>query len=213
MSEFRIDLHVLSRLSNTPSKQISSADPRDMILAAKEAGLDALVFTEYQKFEGCESVVEIGRELDFPVLRGALYSCQEGRVLLYGVVDDDALDSSVHFKAMQLLDYMDLKGALVIPAHPFCSTPGLGVGDKLATFRGISGVEVLSGRPDVTPEQNTRAAQVAATLKAPGIGGSGAVDPSQVGSAYTIFPEPIRSMDELVAAIRAGKGRPAARGQ
>lgn len=213
MSEFRIDMHVLSKLSNTDKKHFSDAEPRDMIAAAKAAGLDAIVFTEYQKFEGCEAVEALGAEHGVLVLRGALYPAQEGRVLLYGIVDDDTLDSSVHFKIMQLLDYMDLKGALVVAAHPFASTPGIGVGDGLSKCRGISAVEVLSGRPDVSAEANAKAAAAAAAIKAPGIGGSGAVERSQVGSAFTIFPEPIRTMAELVEAIRAGKGRPAARGQ
>ncbi|MBK7973469.1 MAG: hypothetical protein IPK07_09405 [Deltaproteobacteria bacterium] len=211
MSEFRIDMHVLSKLSNTDKKHISDAEPRDMIAAAKAAGLDAIVFTEYQRFEGCESVEAIGQELGVLVLRGALYPCQEGRVLLYGIVDDDTLDSSVHFKVMQP-DYMDLKGALVVAAHPFASTPGIGVGEGLSKCRGISAVEVLSGRPDVSAEANAKAAAAAAAIKAPGIGGSGAVEPSQVGSAFTVFPEPIRTMAALVDAIRTGKGRPAARG-
>jgi hypothetical protein len=70
-------------------------------------------------------------------------------------------------------------------------------------FELVDAVEVLNGAS--TDRENELAAQVAARLRLPGVGGSDAHYAEDVGRAVTRFDEPVPDERTLIAAVRAGR--------
>ena len=69
-------------------------------------------------------------------------------------------------------------------------------------INGLFALEVLNG--SVSPEGNRRAEEAAKKLGINGIGGSDAHGLQVLGKAYTCFPDPVASTEELVTALKGG---------
>jgi hypothetical protein len=63
-------------------------------------------------------------------------------------------------------------------------------------------LETLNG--SLSPEENEKANEAAKRLGVHGIGGSDAHGLHVLGKVYTLFPETIRTEEELVAALKNG---------
>jgi hypothetical protein len=74
------------------------------------------------------------------------------------------------------------------------------------SLRGLTAIEVQNG--GCTPRKNAQAADLAAFLSLPGVGGSDAHSPEEVGRAVTWFPDKIETDGELVTALLLGSYRP-----
>jgi len=66
----------------------------------------------------------------------------------------------------------------------------------------LSAMEVFNGHCD--DGESSQARRLARTLGLPGVGGSDAHFAPEVGIAATLFPDPISTDEELIAALRAG---------
>ena len=65
-SSLIIDIHT----HTTHLSDDSDLTPDDLIVAAKEAGLDAVCITEHDRFWSAEAVTRLSRRHDFPVFPG-----------------------------------------------------------------------------------------------------------------------------------------------
>jgi predicted metal-dependent phosphoesterase TrpH len=96
----------------------------------------------------------------------------------------------------------DLKAGVVFPSHPYRETSILHElpGDEVATR--IDVLEVLNGK---TPaDQNLQALEYAKRHGMRGVGGSDAHQMSRLYSYVTLFDGPIRTVDDLLVALREG---------
>jgi hypothetical protein len=118
---------------------------------------------------------------------------------------------------VELRSRVSQASGFLIAAHPFRGFLTFGGSEIGLTpqqaaaremFSLVDGIEVLNGR--VTASENRLARAVAAELGLPATGGSDAHQVSELGRYATAFPEPLTSEADLVAALRAGRGRPVA---
>ncbi|MBM3225274.1 MAG: hypothetical protein FJZ47_15935, partial [Candidatus Tectomicrobia bacterium] len=95
-----------------------------------------------------------------------------------------------------------LEGGVAIPAHPYRETSFLRTldGDEIAPK--LLAVETLNGK---TPaDQNRAAIDYVIKHGLRGVGGSDAHQMSRLYSYLTLFDGPIRSIEDLVTALREG---------
>ena len=79
----RIDLHTHSNVSD------GTDTPAELVVAARDAGLDVVALTDHDTFDGLDRAVAAGREHGVEVVRGMELSCsrqgQSVHLLAYGV--------------------------------------------------------------------------------------------------------------------------------
>jgi hypothetical protein len=207
-----IDLHNHTRVSS-PCSQLS---PQELIEAARRNGLDGICVTDHLCAEGANVARELGRRMNFPVFRGIEARSALGDMLVYGYYKDIPEGISLE----DLCWYVHEVGGAVFVAHPFHTKGGwnlyasmrargmepLGNWRDMPVLGEVDGIETENGQ--VRREVNEKARRLAERARKPGIGGSDAHSVDMVGKAATEFPRPIRSDEELVAALKSGEYRP-----
>ncbi len=207
--EFTIDLHVHSVFSGE-----SLAEPKDIIEAALQKGLDAICITEHDSLSASLPFDEISKRYPLRVFRGVEINTDSGHMLVYGVNDADWNDwgktGPVH--AQELVKKATSLGGVVVPAHPYvlecCSlydvNPRITVDERVRGLSGLSALEVCNGKMAKYPMACGVLSEYARSLGLPGTGGSDAHIPENVGRSYTVFRTPIHSAQSLAAAIQNG---------
>lgn len=184
--------------------------PQELITAALGAGLDGVCVTDHYSVAGANVAQRLSRGREVPVFRGVEARTDLGDMLVFGYYHDLREGISLD----RLCAIVHEAGGLVFAAHPFHTGGGPSLveafrrrgldleteWDRVDAVRCLDGVETLNG--NVAPADNARARSLAAQLGVPGIGGSDAHAAQMLGTAATRFPVPIRSDDELVAALR-----------
>ncbi len=194
---FKIDLHVHSVLGGD-----SSIKPQDIVPRALEAGLDAVCVTEHHSYSLSEPFEEISRNTRFPIFRAMEYRAQEGHLLIFGV-KASASDLISGIPMQKVIDWVHDLNGVAVPAHPYqISITGVSLGDEVFQLKGLIALETING--SISEDDNLKAVVAAAHLGIPGIGGSDAHGIHALGRTYTVFPERIDTMDDLVSALRRG---------
>jgi predicted metal-dependent phosphoesterase TrpH len=142
-------------------------------------------------------------------LGAAEVSTEHGHVLYYGAQPEviatcqlDRPQLSVKPAGPTFFDMVKSLGGVAAPAHPYRETSVLRElpGDDIASM--FTAIEILNGK---TPaEHNRLAIEYAHKHGLRGIGGSDAHQMSRLYSYLTLFDGPIRSIDDLVNALRHG---------
>jgi predicted metal-dependent phosphoesterase TrpH len=206
-----LDLH----LHTSAYSPCSVMSPDELMIAAKNAGLDGVCVTEHNRIWSREEARELSRKHGLAVLRGVEITTTGGDVLVYGMdeVPEDLVSPAL------LKRKVDEAGAVAIAAHPFRGFLIFGFGTleldvesamDNPTFAHVHGLEVCNGL--VTDDENRFAAQVAEALGLIKIGGSDAHRPLGVGTCVTEFEDRIEDEKELVGAIMSGRFRVEKRG-
>lgn len=200
---FFLDLHVHS----FPASPCSNASLEDLIQEAKRIGLDGFCVTDHNYVWTAEQLDGIARKHQFLILRGNEITTDQGDVLVFGF----HRDIKGIIKLEELREEVLKSGGFIIVAHPFRGFLTFGAGELGLTtqkaverplFQWVDAVEVLNGK--VTEKENRLAREVAAALKLPTTGGSDAHDVSEIGQYATRFARPLRTEQELLAALRSG---------
>jgi predicted metal-dependent phosphoesterase TrpH len=205
-----IDLHTHTSHSSLCGRMTAE----ELIEAAIEAGLDGVAVTEHHLVEGAEVAQKIGQhKYGFPVFRGVeARATVVGDVLVFGYYCN--LSPQISWTALRQL--VSDAGGVLIPAHPFrhwdhnslwnfLEEHGIPVDNRPANeslLLGLTAIEVYNG--GCRPKENDQAADLARCLRLPGVGGSDAHSPEEVGRAFTWFPGKIETDGELVAALMRG---------
>lgn len=194
---FKIDLHIHSALGGD-----SGIEPDDLVPRARTVGLDAVCVTEHHSHALSAPFDEISRKSGFPIFRGMEYRAAEGHLLVFGVRANRG-DLLPGLPMQDAIDWVQTRGGVAIPAHPYQKDMVGGLlGDRVLALQGLYALEVANA--SVSPADNRLALQAAAMLGLKGTGGSDAHGLPTVGQAYTIFPSPIRTEEDLVEALRHG---------
>jgi len=209
-----IDLH-----THTQEYSLCSRLPvEDLIAQAIAVGLDGVAVTDHSRIGGAEAAQRLGAKYGFPVFRGVEVHTTLGDILVFGLYRDFPWEMD----GGRLLRMVEEAGGAAIAAHPF-RTVGHALGrtlrragialenalDRSPELASFSAVEVLNGSDGDRGAFQARA--LARALVLPGVGGSDAHFAPEVGSAVTLFPDPISTDEELIAALRSGHcspGRP-----
>lgn len=202
------DLHCHTTLSMD-----GIVSPKLAARGAREAGLDAVCFTDHDVWWSESEARAVGEDEGILVLAGVEVTTEVGHVLAFGL---DQFDLGMR-KFEVLVEAAERSGAALVLAHPFRrfyggrfpSAPSPHDVDLAARRRGwesVHAVETWNG--ETRRIENLLAAAVAERLMLPTTGGGDAHrDQSQVGRRPTAIAGLVRSEKELAEAIRNGDVR------
>ena len=192
-----IDMHTHTSVYSTDSNLL----PHDLITRAAERGVGGVVLTEHDVVWDAARARHLSDQSDILVLPGVEVTTELGHVLVYGL--PSLVPRITDAKRLRAL--CDEQDALMFLAHP-ARDPGLRVPrEAMALFDGVEGLNGCDG-----PLQNQSAASRGRSCDLPPIGGSDSHALHEVATAATDFSAEIRSVADLVAALRSGDYRPAA---
>ena len=106
-----IDLHA----HTWPRSHDSVLNPDDLVVRAKQAGLDAICFTEHDTVWDQKSIEELRAKHNFLVLAGVEISTDDGHIIAFGI---DRYVFGMH-RSRELATYTDRADGVLVAAHPY----------------------------------------------------------------------------------------------
>jgi len=198
----KIDIHSHTRRHSACS--IVSAP--ELISRTVEAGLDGLVITEHNFTWQDHAVEDLRRALCLPenffLASGQEVDSDAGHILVYGC--DINFGINRHWR--DVIRIAEEEGGIAVIAHPFrwkVRFEGMDYDDFLREF---SAIEVRSA--NLNRENQAEGISTARRLKITAVGGSDAHAADMAGTYFTHFPDHMKTMQDLVIAIKAGRVRP-----
>lgn len=166
--------------------------------------IDGIVLTEHRQWNPRADYRHLEDQYGFLILRGAEVETDYGHVLVYGVNDDitrrfDFTD--VRLSAQALIPTVTRMGGIAVPCHP--GRPTIGMCEHYENkppIEGVVAVEALNGGSRRGEEERVRALMDRYGYR--GFGGSDSHLVSLVGRCATEFDREVRTVDELVEALR-----------
>jgi predicted metal-dependent phosphoesterase TrpH len=190
----KFDLH----MHTTRHSPDSCIDPFALVRRARQIGLDGVVITEHDWLWTEAELEELRARADgLVVLAGVEVTAREGHFLAYGVRNPFALPRGIGVAA--LCREVHRQAGAVVAAHPFRWQQPF---DEILRREKpeLDGLELMTNNMDT--ECRKRAAQVQQARGLAGLGSSDAHSEEIVGICYTEFDAAIKSMPDLVRAIR-----------
>jgi hypothetical protein len=200
----RVDLHIHTR----PKSPCSAIDPSALLEEARRAGLDGVCLTEHQNRWSAGEVEELMKAGGIRVFQGNEITTNQGDILVFGY-DRDVKGVG---PLQDLRKEVEATGGLMIAAHPFRGFLLFGISQlqldleqacKRSMFQHVDGLEIHNCK--VTDPENDMARRVAERLGLLGVAGSDAHRLDEVGKCVTIFEREVRTEQELIEEIRAGR--------
>jgi predicted metal-dependent phosphoesterase TrpH len=200
----RVDLHIHTR----PKSPCSAIDPSALLGEARRAGLDGVCLTEHQNPWSPGELEELIQAGGIRVFQGNEVTTTQGDILVFGY--DREVKGVVPIQ--DLRKEVESVGGLMIAAHPFRGFLLFGISQlqldlgqacQRAVFRHVDGLEIHNCK--VTDPENDMARRVAERLGLLGVAGSDAHQLDEVGKCVTILERQVRTEQELIEEIRAGR--------
>ena len=193
-----IDLHMHEKTCSLDSHLALE----EMVELAKKRHLDAICITDHDSMGLKDYAKEVSEKTDFPIFVGIEYYSLDGDILAFGI--DHYPEERIG--AQEFIDLVHDQGGVVISAHPFRHNRR-GLEDKLDILRDVDAIEILNG--STLPDASMMAVYYARKHGFAITGGSDCHYTDTGGVCATYFPNEIRTMDDLVSAIRNKECRPA----
>ncbi|MGE5596898.1 MAG: CehA/McbA family metallohydrolase [Hyphomicrobiales bacterium] len=200
-----IDLH-----SHTwPRSHDSVLNPDDLIVRAKAAGLDAIVFTEHDTVWDYTSIEELRAKHNFLVLAGVEISTDDGHILAFGI---DKYVFGMH-RSKELASYTEKVGGALVAAHPYRRQmpwfsrndeeyqAALEKASRNPAYQYVKGLEELNGRG--SDKENEFSRRLCEMMNLPGTAGTDSHAISDVGKCATYFEREIHDERELIEELNA----------
>lgn len=182
-----LDLHNHTRYS--PDSRVN---PRDLILAARRAGLDGIAVTDHNSIRGIAEAERAAGE-NFLVIPATEVSAREGHVLAYGVRETVPRDLSVH----ETVERIIAQGGVPVAAHPYRFWSGLG--EAVVVSAAFPAYETANARTQ--RRGNVRAEALAQARRVGQTGGSDSHFFHEVGRATTTIDAGALEIGDVVDAI------------
>ena len=200
----RVDLHI----HTAPRSACSHLELTELLETAHDRKLDGICLTEHQVFWEHEDAEKLAAEGNIRVFRGNEFTTNQGDILVFGF-DEDIKEL---LTIQELQQAVQSAGGYMIAAHPFRGFKTFGIGQLQMTvdqacqrkvFEFVDAIEVGNGK--LSDDENDMARKVAKKLGLPGTGGSDAHRVDEVGRWVTVFEKDIRTEQELLDELRAGR--------
>jgi len=189
----RLDLHVHS--AHSPDSRLSLDRIANQV---PYVGLRGFALTDHNSVAGHREIPEVlARHPGLLILPGVEVSALEGHLLAYGVSEVPPVRRPV----AETIEWVRRHGGEAALAHPFRISHGVGRAVAESAPRGP--IEVCNGHSSAVA--NAKAELLAARLTRPGTGGSDVHEIADLGRAYTEFSPEVRTVDDLLEALRTGK--------
>ena len=204
-----LDLHLHSEASDD-SRAPVEAYLKLLQRKRQERPLDGIVLTEHRQFDHDRDFRALEDRYGILILNAAEVETDYGHVLVYGVNRDIVRRfdfSDVRLPAQDVISEVWRMGGVALPCHP--GRPNVGLCAHYETkpaLHGVVAVEALNGGSK--KGEDARVQELMAAHGYAGFGGSDSHLVSFVGICATEFAQDIRSIDDLVAELRAGRCRP-----
>lgn len=193
MAGMRLDLHVHSHHSPDSSLSVTA-----LVARLSERGLNGFALTDHNSVAGHAELAECQAKAPHLLLvPGVEVSTLEGHLLVYGVRAAPPTGRPV----AETIEWVGAHDGIPVLAHPFRLSHG--VGRAVAESAAVAAIETVNGHN--SPRANRRAAAVATARKLGTTGGSDVHELSDLGRAFTEFPEGTSTVDEALRALRAGR--------
>jgi predicted metal-dependent phosphoesterase TrpH len=198
-----IDLHVHTR--HTPGGALR---PLDVLARARALGLDGVAFTDLDTLAALPEVRAAAAEAGMLGLVGLTLATDHGRYLCFFAAPERLAPPAELFgpsprPVRAALARVAALGGVAVAAHPYDRALAPASADALFTLDGLCAVEGLHGRSP--GRANDLAVEAADHLALPCVGGSGALGSlDELGTAATLFREPVADEAGLVAQLQAG---------
>jgi predicted metal-dependent phosphoesterase TrpH len=172
--------------------------------------LDGFVLSEHRQFDAESDYSALADEFGLVILKASEVETDYGHVLVFGV--NEPLLAAFDFARIDLpltlvLEEAERAGAVAVPCHP--GRPNVGLFAHYAARGAVPGVAIVETRNGGSRAgENELSEREAARHGYRAIGGSDAHIVSHIGRCATRFADPIRSMEDLVAALRGGRYEP-----
>lgn len=193
-----IDLHMHEKRYSLDS----TLALEEIVEIAKKRGLDAICITDHDSMGLREYAEEYSKKTGFPIFVGIEYFSLQGDILAFGI--DHYPEDRI--SAQEFIDDVHEQGGVVVSAHPFRHNRR-GLEGYLDILKGVDAIEILNG--STLPDAAMVAVQYARKYGFAITGGSDCHYPDKVGICATYFPNEIKTMDDLVSAIRNRECQPA----
>ena len=209
-----IDLHSHTVVGGSDS----SISPHDLVQEAKLQGLDGICFTEHTGSWDWREFQTFAAQQDILVIHGLEVDTDLGHIGTFGLHN---YVSGIH-RVEKLREVIDNIGGYMIAVHPlrrFYDRRGSFLWPNGATpaalkeashhqiFHITDAVEVLNGGNN--DRENAAAFKVASLLDKPCTAGSDAHSHHGVGCHVTVFERHVKSEEEFLEELRAGRYQPA----
>lgn len=201
--------------------------PEEMVKAYYDAGFSGIVFTDHfihgntavdrslpwkermhLYFDPYDSAIELGKKLGINVFIGIEHAYGHGKeVLVYGDLNAEAFIAEPNIPQMDIYEFIDFchkNGWIVVHAHPFRERAYIDMSFSPVT-KGIDGIEVYNHYNQ--PDENAKAIELCKELGLIPVSGSDSHCVDLCGVAGLAFAERITTPNELVKAIKSGKGK------
>ena len=205
-----LDLHIHSVFSID-----SPVQPEEYIIHLLELRrkyrIDGLVFCEHRRFVWDLDYQALGEKYGVLVFAGVEAETRWGHILVYcpDLNWMSRVDFSRKFDPIELAEEVNAHRGIIVPAHPFRGM--ISLGEKVRKLPHLYALEVINASN--LPEENQRAELLARELGLAGTGGSDAHYLEELGTGLTEFERDIKSLEEMIFEIKAGRIRALTREQ
>ena len=184
------DLHIHTIYSND-----SSIMPKDLVEGLNNHNsVKVAAITDHDTIVGLEETIQLAASYpDILIIPGVEISTHEGDILVLGTKKLPRKPWTID----NVLNFAQSNGAVSIVAHPYRE---YGMGDLAREFK-FDAVEVINGESKVSA--NKMAQTLSKEMRIPGIAGSDAHEPSEIGSVFTQIDASF-NIKEIIRAIKKG---------
>jgi len=195
--------HHLHTSRHSPDSVI---DPEELLLRAREVGLDGVVITDHDYQWGADELAELAAHKSaagLKVFSGAEVSAREGHFLVYGLPDLSEAPPGVTLA--ELLRVVRRHDAAIVAAHPFRWDQDF---EAIVAEHGPSfdALELVSN--NVSRETRKKTEHLLSRHAMGATGSSDGHETAVVGCYFTEFSEPVHDLAGFVAALKGRLGRP-----
>ena len=205
-----IDLHNHTR----PLSHDSLITADDLIVAAKERGLDAVCLTEHDFFWDVDEARSLSKRHDFPAFPGVELNTEDGHFVTFGI---DKWVYGMH-RTDELAAMVDKASGVLIAAHPYrrqlpfeLKTEGdwSDAMERAAAnpaYAHVRAMETFNGRG--SERENAFATELCERLQLRKVAASDAHELTDIGTCATEFSRQVSTVEDLVAELVAGRFEP-----
>ncbi len=206
-----IDMHIHTVVGSMDS----DISPKRLGEKALSSGLSGVAITEHLHMWRPDELAHFRKEYDLFAFNAREWSTDMGHIGVFGLPPE--VKGIRH--ASDLRRAVQDHGGFMVINHPFRYFPGpssLLFGDRRGAqlltieemaehpvFSMVDAIEVLNG--GCIERENSLAQELATHLALPGVGGSDAHMPLEVGRYATMFEKDIASEDEMMEELRGGR--------